>query len=163
VLSVGKSAIGSLFKPLQVAFRKVRSKAVACRGDLAIDEACSSALRGSAFDTFASRWNMLNGARRPANVLASAILACDVGMLGELIGGADAAKITFAPDELPLGLPRRPRKPARLQVNTMQTTEPWQAVFCGGLSARAGSAMKPSRILPRSSILPPGPDLSLRH
>ena len=58
--------------------------------------------------------------------------------------------------------PIQARETAPRPAAIMQTTEPWQAVFCGGLSARAGSAMKLSRILPRSSILPPGPDHFLR-
>jgi hypothetical protein len=71
---------------------------------------------GSALELFALRWHAFRWGSTPVETdpMAATILASDVPRLGELISGAEAAKIRIDRNTLPLELPRRPKGPATL-------------------------------------------------
>jgi hypothetical protein len=71
---------------------------------------------GSALELFALRWHAFRWGSTPVETdpMAAAILAGDVPGLGDLIAGADAAKIRIDRNKLPLELSRRPKRRATL-------------------------------------------------
>jgi hypothetical protein len=108
-----KSAMEGIFAQLRSALGKTRATVDVMSGFEVLDAAVGS--RGSALEQFALRWKAFRGSSQvEVDPMATAILAGNVPGLGDLIAGADAAKIRIDRNELPLELPRRPNGPATL-------------------------------------------------